>query len=68
MLEGFKQKGSPPLLWVGTLLLCMILRAWTSYPLWTAITTSMATLACVPEKPFSSCIGCLEFPDCLLAF
>ena len=35
----------------------------------TAITTSMATLACVPNYiVFPSGIGCLEFSVCLLAF
>ena len=35
---------------MGTPLLCKILRAWTSEPLWTATTTSIAALACVPDK------------------
>ena len=42
----------PTPLRVGTLFLCVILKAWTSEPLWTATTTSMATLACVPDMSF----------------
>ena len=34
-------------------LLCKILRAWTSGSLRAVTTTSMATLACVPDKEFT---------------
>jgi len=37
---------------LGTPLLYKFFRAWTSGPLWTATTTSMATLACVPDNTF----------------
>ena len=36
----------------GAPLLCRILSAWQSGPLWTAITTPKATLASVPDKAF----------------
>jgi len=35
---------------VGTPLLCKIIWAWTSGPLLTAVITSMAALACAPDK------------------
>jgi hypothetical protein len=50
--QCFSQAPGPPPLWVGTPLLCTILRAWTSEILWTSITTSKATLTCVPVKAF----------------
>jgi len=39
----------------------MILRAWRSELLWTATTTSIVTLACVPDKSFLLVLVALDY-------
>jgi hypothetical protein len=53
IVEGTSLWPPPLCLWVGTplIILCRIIRSWTSGPLWSVAITFMTSRACLPDKP-----------------